>query len=140
MSINELATGVYSYSQVASNFKTSINGRVYNVRAPQDPTYPFVIFFFPIDGITHYFNEQAIGSNAILDIELQFNIYSKNEDITEIGTIAGYLTDRFDFANLTVSGYECFSLSRTNKIPPMWMEEIQGYVSSVIYQVQLQKD
>lgn len=139
MSISELATGIYNYSQVASNFKTSINGRVYNVRAPQAPTYPFVIFFFPSDTTTHFLNEQTTASNAILNVGLQFNIYSQNQSASEIGTIAGYLTDRFDFANLTVTGYDCFDLYRTSKIPPMWVEDIQGYISSVIYQVQLQK-
>ncbi|MFA7287310.1 MAG: hypothetical protein WC055_00375 [Melioribacteraceae bacterium] len=140
MSISELATGVYNYSQVASNFKTSINGRVYQVRAPQNPTYPFVIFFFPVDTITHFMNEQAVAANAVLNISLQFNIYSQNQSTSEINTIDGYLTDRFDFANLTVSGYYCFDLYRTHKIPPMWVEDIQGYISSVIYQVQLQKN
>lgn len=140
MSISELSTGIYNYSQVASNFKTSITGRVYNVRAPQSPTYPFVIFFYPNDTITHYFNEQTIASNAILNVGLQFNIYSQNQSTSEINTIAGYLTDRFDFASLTVSGYRLVGLTRTHKIPPMWVEDIQGYISSVIYQIQLQKN
>jgi len=139
MSSTALATGIYSYSQVASAFKTAIGGRVYQVRAPQTPTYPFVIFFFVSDVPDYYFTAPSDNKQVIFNVQFQFNVYSKSTSVGEVNTIADALVDRFDFASLTVSGYNVFKLERTAKYPPVWIEEIQGFVSSVVYNIQMKK-
>jgi len=139
MSSTALATGIYNYSQVASAFKTAISGRVYQVRAPQTPTYPFVIFFFVSDVPDYYFTAPSDSQQAIFNVQFQFNVYSKSTSMTEINSISDALVDRFDFASLTVSGYNVSKLERTAKYPPVWIEEIQGFVSSIVYNIQMKK-
>lgn len=138
--MNELATAIYNRSQVAGNYKTSINGRQYFVKAPSAPTYPFVVFFTLSENPDFYLNAQSTTASNFEIVECVFNIHSNDVgSSSQAGTILTYLKAHYDNCALTVSGWNNISMERDNVLGPFWNEETQEWIYSVSYQIILQK-
>ena len=138
--MNSLAAAIKTKGSVAGNFNTSINGRLYFVKAPQNPTYPFVIFRIIYHSEDYLFDAPSDSKQGIEDVLIQFNIHSNTKDSTsECGTILGYLQTQFDFAALTISGYNSPKMKRKRKYGPFWIQEDENWVYAQEYGLELQK-
>lgn len=136
-----LATALYTRSQVAGSFKTSIGDRFYLSKTPQSPTYPHVVYHILNADPEYYMGSQSISSHNFEEIMISMNIHSKpaNESSSEAGDILGYLKTQFDDCDLTVSGWNDIEMERTNVLGPFWNDEILEWVYSIEYRITLQK-
>ena len=138
--MNAISTGIYTKGIAAGNFNTSIGGRLYFVKAPQNPTYPFVVFFLFNHNIECFYNNVSDSTEAIDDITCQFNIHSNNiNSSSEAGTILGYLLTQFNNTRLTISGYRVHRMEVKNIYGPFWIEEDENWVYSVEFNFVIQK-
>ena len=86
------------YGKMAgSAFATAIGSRLYD-RVPQNPTTPYVHYFFPSVVPDRTFTED------MLDILVQFSIFSASPEQTEILDICAALIALFNKAVLSAAG------------------------------------
>ena len=137
--MNALITGVYNRSQVVGDFKTSIGGRFYFTKAPQSPTYPYVVFHL-IDNTHNSTLAETNNSDGFQEVLCQFNIYSQSPSVSEAGTILGYLLTHYDNQTLTVSGYQNVDLDKNNRVifGPFWNDDEEEWIYVVEYQLLMQ--
>ena len=141
---NALVSAIYTRSQVASNYKTSIGGRQYFIKASKDEngnlTYPFVIFFILADKNDDYFNVASDSTQSLESVRCQFNIHSNtSSSANEVTTIAEYLKTHYDYCSLSVTGNNSMVMRRTNIYGPFWMNDTEEWIYSIEYSVELQK-
>lgn len=91
-----LKTALYS-KMAGSAFGTSIGNRLYD-RVPQNPTWPYVYYFFPSVVPNRMFMEN------IRDIIVQFSIFSSASGQTEILDINANLISLYDGVTLSPTG------------------------------------
>ncbi|MHB8871225.1 MAG: hypothetical protein ACYC5G_02075 [Candidatus Doudnabacteria bacterium] len=138
--MNELTTAIYTRSQVSSNFKTSIGGRFYFVKAADAATYPYVVYFILSDKPEYYLNSQSTNASNFENFRIVFNVHSNIvSSSSEAGTILGYLKTHFDDCDLTVTGWNDIKIERRNTIGPFWDQTIGEWIYSVEYEIILQK-
>ena len=130
--MNEIRIAIYTKSQLTSTFKTSIGGRFYWDKAPQTPTYPFVVAHLIVDDPSHTFSEH------FEDVRIQFNIYSKSTSASECGTIYSYLKTLLENPTLTVTDYRCVKIDRLTG-HSFWDEIKEQYIYVVDYNFLLEK-
>ena len=86
--MNVIATAIQTRRTASSNFNTSIGGRLYFVKAPQTPVFPFVKYFIFNHSLDQYFNAANDSTQVIDDLTCQFNIHSNTiNSSSEAGTI-----------------------------------------------------
>jgi len=119
--MNEIRTAIYTKSQLTSTFKTSIDGRFYWDKAPQSPTYPFVVAHEIVSDYSYTFTEQ------FENVRVQFNIYSKSTSVSESGTIYNNLKSLFDWSTLSVTDYRCVKIERLFS-KSFWDSEKEQYI------------
>lgn len=138
--MNALAAAIYSRSQVASDYKTSIGGRQYFVKNDADPIiYPFVVLMPLSEMAEYYFDSKNTSTSNFEEVECSFNIHSNNQSSSEAGTILGYLKTHYDDINLSVSGWDSVVMERQGVVGPLWNEETTEWIYSVEYKIILQK-
>jgi len=130
--MNEIRIAIYTKSQLTSTFKTSIGGRFYWDKAPQTPTYPFVVAHEIVSDYDYTFSEQ------FENVRIQFNIYSKSTSVSECGTIYNNLKSLFDWSTLTVTDYRCVKIERLTG-HSFWDEIKEQYIYVVDYNFLLEK-
>ena len=102
--------------------------------APQEATFPYCVYFQVTDDHEMNFSDDQE------EFEIQFNIFTKDFDATEAGTLLESLKTMFDFCVLNVVGWSHLNFQRTmvltnndfTQVPP-----INGY--SVMYDVLLER-
>ena len=118
----------------ASTLKTTplITG-MYNTEAPEGAAYPYAVFQL-VNGNT---NEGATGPQFTEDLLLQFNIFSANPALSNeapptvygLWAIEAALKLCYDFADLTIGGYETLSCVREStmqsRAEKIWQINIQ---------------
>lgn len=84
---------------------------MYHGEAPQGATFPYVVQ----TAVSH--EQDWTFSDSLEEALVQFSIYTNEEGATDLGTIWGYLTDLYDDASPSVSGYTSVSMIRGQSIP-----------------------
>ena len=93
----ELTTAIRLKAAADSTLWTAIGGRFWYAQGPPTTTMPCITYHIIGHIPTHAFSEGSSFENAVV----QFSIFDKNRDITNITTIQGYLDDVFNRASLT---------------------------------------
>ena len=78
---------------------TNVAGRFYYGKAPQEATFPYIVFF-DVSNI----NDVDFGEERE-DLLVQFNVFSQNNSPTESETILTNLRSLFDDCSLTVTDW-----------------------------------
>ena len=105
--MKNLTTAIYSKIS-ASAFSTSVGGRLYKNRAPQNPTWPYAMFFVVSDVPMNTFTEN------LEEVIVQFSIFSQASGTTEIEDAFTNLTTLFDDCALTITGNTHLLMERQN--------------------------
>ena len=138
--MNSISTAIYSRGTASSNFNTSIGSRLYFVKAPQNPVFPYVRYFLFNHSYDCFFNSVSDQTQAIDDITCQFNIHSNTiNSSSEAGTILGYLITQFNNYKLSITGYNSHRMGLKNIFGPFWIEEDESWVYSIEFGVVIQK-
>lgn len=130
--MNALRTAIYSKATSSSSFNTSIGGRFYFDKAPQTPTYPFVVAHEIVNNYDFTFQEDYEV------VRVQFSIYSKSSSNSECGTIYDNLRSLFDWCQLSVTGYRFLKSQRSTSMS-FWDDKKLEYVYTVDYTFTIQK-
>ena len=96
--------------------------RYYYARAPQNTSYPYVVFFLISD--TYEDSDTQIRYS---DVKLQFNVYDNLNDYgTRCNTIVQEIQTYYDLGkdNLIVSGYPTIYVVRDFVLPPREVEDV----------------
>ena len=103
MDVSALKTGIYSEYSANSTLVSALTGGLHWRRAPQDPTYPYAVYFIVANHPEYTFTE--VSENPLI----QFSIFDYDENQpdndTTINDCAKKLMACFDLCALTVSGY-----------------------------------
>jgi len=115
-----------------NDFATSIGNRFYFSRAPQNTVFPYCVYYLVTENYDYTFTED------MEEIVVQFSIFSEESSTSEIGTIYGYLRDRFDWCTLAIGGYTFLKMER-EFAHRTWLpdEEVWSYV--VQYRILIEK-
>lgn len=93
-----------------SAFSTAIGGRMYAYEAPQVPTYPYCVFE-QISGI----QDRDFG-DRLEDVLVQFTVVDSADSTATIGDAETKLFALYDDTTLTITGYACVTMERTNSV------------------------
>lgn len=137
--MNALFTGIYSAFTAGAPgsptaLYTALSGRMYLKKAPQEATFPYVVY----DLITAIDELDFTDENETFI--LQFDIFTQNNSASSAGSILGNLKTLYDDCSLTVVGYRHLYMTRDSVIPNDDIKQvppIMGY--SVQYECQLEK-
>lgn len=102
-----LTKAIYT-KKAGSALNTYIGGRFYEDEAPDDTTYPYVVY-----SVVSAYTDNTFGGKYE-DVMIQFSIYSTANGTTEIKTAYGYLKSLYDECALTVTGETMVWMRRTN--------------------------
>ena len=122
-SVENLAkNAIYSEASGDSTLWNSVGGRFYYVNAGTGAAKPYVIYSL---GISARYNVLGKRPPTASDFPVYFDIFSTSTIgvPTEAETIQSYITDVFDAATLSLTGYSDVILSRGPGQPPRWDEE-----------------
>jgi hypothetical protein len=128
------------YGKIAgSAFSTSVGGRLYKARAPQNPTFPYVVYDIISDVQMDTFTER------LEDVLIQFTIFSIASGSTEIEDIYANLKALYDYCSLSITGNTHLSMERQNAtlMSGQLDEEMGGglyYQYNIDYYVLLKKN
>lgn len=86
----------------ASNFRSLLTGGLHNFEAPQDVKFPYAVFQLLNNVPTHH----ASNKNFVEESLIQFNLFSKKSSPVELLQLYDLLVSCFDFASLSVDGYQ----------------------------------
>ena len=89
-----------------SAFSTSIGGRLYKARAPQNPTWPYAVYYLISDVPRDTFTDR------LEEVIVQFSIFSQSSGSTEIEDIVTNLKSLFDNCSLTITGNTHIMMNR----------------------------
>ena len=103
--MKNLSTAIYNKIS-GSAFSTSIGGRLYKTRAPQNPTFPYVIYDIISDVPRDTFTER------LEDVIIQFTIFSTSSGTTEIEDIFTNLKTLYDYCSLSITGNTHLTMER----------------------------
>ena len=120
--IAKIAQAITQHYNASTNLKDALAGGLYFQQAPQEPSYPYAVFY--IIGIDH---EELMGTtykNSIINVDLQFNVFEDEQDGgTAIASIADILDDAFHWSEIHVDGYSRIKMQR-QAILPVYVDEI----------------
>ena len=92
-------------------FYNSIGGRLREVKAKQQETFPFCVFWMVTDTNDLNFSDQNVT------LQYQFDILTRGNNARPAGLIQGYLNNLFGDCTLTISGWRHLSMTRDFTIP-----------------------
>ena len=94
--MKNLSTSLFS-KFTGSAFSTSIGGRLYKARAPQNPTWPYAVYYLISDVPRPTFTDR------IEEAIIQFSIFSSASGSTEIEDAFTNLCALYDDCDLTIT-------------------------------------
>ncbi len=110
---------------------TTCGGNVFAESAPQGTAPPYVVWNLIVEDAELQFVER------FEDVEVQFNLFSDDDLVTEINTMRTQLTALLDDTVMTVAGYTVHPLRRQFAIPlPRGPKGVRQY--SISYKVLLE--
>jgi len=77
-----------------------VSGKLYKERAPQDATLPYVVYHIISVVPDWTFNTD------FEKIRIQFDLFSKTNDSTQVENMYTYLQELYDWRSLVVAGYD----------------------------------
>lgn len=104
--MKNLTKGIFTLF-TGSTFSTSIGGRLYKNRAPQNPTWPYAVYFVVSDV------PQDTFTDKLEEVLIQFSVFSTASGTTEIEDIMTNLKALYDNCLLSVSGNTFIHMNRT---------------------------
>ena len=136
--MKNLSTAIYNKIS-GSAFSTAIGGRLYKARAPQNPTFPYVVYYIITDIPADTFTDR------LEDVTIQFSIFSTASGTTEIEDILTNLKALFDYCSLSITGNTHLFMERQSAgLTSGQMEEEEGgslyYQYDVDYQIMMKKN
>ena len=129
-----LFEAIYTHFSAGGDFNTDIGGRLYLYEAPQDATFPYCVYTM-ISAASEFY----MGIEEWRDIDIQFNIYTKDHSTSNVLTFADQLAEMFDDAAVSVTGYGTVKFSR-NFMALLRDPEDGSWQHSTQYQVWLEKN
>jgi hypothetical protein len=134
--MNKLYTAIYNKytTNTALAAYTTVGGRFYLNHAPQEATFPYIVYFCVTDVADSDFGEDRE------DYMVQFNIFSQNNSASEAGTILTAVKSLFDDCSITVASWRHLYMQRRMTFPnndPTQEPPIHGY--SVEYDILIEK-
>lgn len=112
-----------SISKSVTEITGSLVSRYYYNRAPQNTSYPYVVYYLLIEN----FNGNDSGTKYS-DVRVQFNVFDNNTDYgTRCNSILSQIVDYYDLAKdkLIVSGsYTMINSVRDFILPPKEVESV----------------
>lgn len=122
---------IYAAYAASTLATTPLITAMYNTEAPEAAVYPYGVFQL-VNGNTI---EGATGPKFTEDVLLQFNIFHDNPVLNTVGAVIGLwaieaaLKLAYDFAALTVAGYDTLSCVREStlqtRVEKIWQINIQ---------------
>ena len=105
-----LFEGIYTLftADTEDDLYQAVSGRFYMGSAPQDATYPHIVYSL----VSDMPDEHLSDSPLIEDILLQFSLYSQKKSASEVADMFTYLKAMFDDCIVTVSGYSLIEFTR----------------------------
>jgi len=103
--VKNLSTSLFT-KFTGSAFSTSIGGRLYKARAPQNPTWPYAVYYLISDVPRDTFTEK------LEEVIIQFSVFSQASGSTEIEDIVTNLKSLFDNCSLTITGNTHIMMNR----------------------------
>jgi hypothetical protein len=107
--LKALTTAIFS-KVAGSTLNTDIGGRFYKGRAPQSPTFPYVVYFLVSDVPDNTFTEK------LDDILMQFSLFSSASSSSEIEDMYTHLKTLYDDCSLTITGETLIWMKRQHAI------------------------
>lgn len=104
--MKQISTGIYAKCTSGTSLHTAIGGRIYKGYAPQEATFPYIVFSLISD-----VPGNTWGSN-IQETLWQFDIFSIATGSTEIEDIYTYLKSLYDNCTLTVTSATFIKMTR----------------------------
>lgn len=134
MATGIVRTGIYSYHTTnnSSALYTDIGTRLYYAEAPEQPTYPYCVFYV--------FNE-IYDFTFDLEFEealIQFDYFGRTANQCDDGLID--IKSLFDYATLTISGYTCLRVEREMVIDSTKIQPMDIWSGTVRYTLLMQKN
>jgi len=140
MDIKALSDGIYAVFVADSDLKTALGGntarRLYDTKAPQNPTFPYAVFQYIAGDYDLTFGE-------LFELTTwQFSIFHKDEDPldkTTINDVFKKMAAAYDEAEatMTVSGYSVISVTRSTSNFLPTQDETQQMI--INYEIMIQK-
>ena len=136
--MKNLSTGLFT-KFTGSAFSTSIGGRLYKARAPQNPTWPYAVYYIITDV------PQDTFTDKIEEALIQFSVFSQASGSTEIEDIVTNLKALFDNCSLTITGNTHIMMNRQgSSLTSIPEDTIAGtgeyFQCDVEYEVTMQKN
>ena len=103
-----LFDAIYTLFAAGGDFYDDMGGRLYLYEQPQGATYPLCVYTLVSDAPEFYFR-----SKEWEDIDIQFNIYTKESSADNILDYYEHLKTMFDNAALSVTGWSKVGFTRT---------------------------
>ena len=104
-----LSTAIYG-KLAGSALNTDIGGRLYKGRAPQSPTFPYVVYMLISDVPDNTFVER------MEDVLMQFSLFSSASSSGEVEDMYTHLKALYDDCSLTITGETFIWMKRQNAI------------------------
>lgn len=101
-----LSTAIYARCAVGTPLHTAIGGRIYKHRAPDAPTYPYVVYGLVSDVADPTFTE------GLEDVLIQFSLFSSDSSSGEIEDMFTYLRTLYDDCIMPMTGAVHLSMRR----------------------------
>jgi len=135
--MNPLFKAIYNHFSMTTTgaLWADVSGRFYLYKAPQETTYPYIVYFPVFEETEYNFSDEHD------EYTLQFNIFSKNNSSSEAGDILEDLKTTFDDCSLTVTDWRHITFDRRRTLPNNDLADVPpvfGY--SVEYDCLLEKE
>jgi hypothetical protein len=101
----------YKLSTSSGTLYSSLTGGLWNSEAPANTAYPYAVFYLISDTPSHVM-EGTFTDYKYEECLVQFSIYDDDTSQATIGGLYDTLTDLYDEASLSVSGYSTISFKR----------------------------
>jgi hypothetical protein len=130
--MNALMAAITAKFKTTNSLNTALGGRMYPFQAPQEPTFPYGIYFIVSGDPDRNFSDKHEYINV------QFSLFSEEDSVEQVGTLYDKTIALFDDVLLTVTGYTMLKFERINYLL-IRDEEMATWHYVVEYDVLLEK-
>jgi len=114
----------YKESTGAGSLYAALTGGMWNSKAPQDISFPYIVFHEINDSPEYMFGDEVMENTLY-----QFNIYDDSDGIATLHDIYDKLTTLYDDVVLTLDNYNTVQFTRefsvSEKIDDYWQYTVQ---------------
>ncbi|KKN58270.1 hypothetical protein LCGC14_0553500 [marine sediment metagenome] len=133
--IAPVARAITQHYNKSTTLKDALAGGLFFQQAPQDVSFPYAVFYFI--GASHEEIMDATFKNSIIDVDLQFNIFTDSQDGgASIASVSEILDNAYHWAEIHVDGYSRIKMQRQAIMPVLYVDEI--WQVSITYELSFQ--